>query len=116
MYVTISSVRFALCGVGGIVLLSGFVFLTCIDQDNARHSFGHSEGFKCPLVPLLPITCILINSYLLISRGGAAWLRVSVWLAVGVIIYVFYGRTHSSLKDAVLVKDAQVDNTTSLLA
>jgi len=46
-------------------------------------------------------------------------LRVSVWLALGVIIYVFYGRTHSSLKDAVYVKAAQVDDTnytpTSLL-
>ncbi|KEH25558.1 cationic amino acid transporter 2, vacuolar protein [Medicago truncatula] len=65
----LSSVRFTLCGVGGILLLSGFVFLTCIDQDDERHNFGSTGGFKCPLVPLLPITCILINSYLLISRG-----------------------------------------------
>ena len=44
MYVIISSVRFTLCGVGGIVVLSGFVFLTFIDQDDARHNFGHSGG------------------------------------------------------------------------
>ncbi|KEH25561.1 putative amino acid/polyamine transporter I, cationic amino acid transporter [Medicago truncatula] len=115
-----SSVRFTLCGVGGIVLLSGFVFLTCIDQDDERHNFGHSGGFTCPLVPLLPIICIVINSYLLISLGGATWLRVSVWLALGVIVYAFYGRTHSSLKDTIYVKTAQVDDTnytpTSLLA
>ncbi|CAK8533035.1 unnamed protein product [Lathyrus sativus] len=94
----LSSVRFTLCGVGGTFVLSGLVFLTCIDQDDARHMFGNSEGFTCPLVPLLPIISILINSYLLICLGGATWLRVSVWLALGVIIYVFYGRNHSSLK------------------
>jgi cationic amino acid transporter 1 len=44
IFVIISSVRFTLCGVGGIILLSGFVFLTCIDQDVARHNFGNSEG------------------------------------------------------------------------
>ncbi|XP_057738268.1 cationic amino acid transporter 2, vacuolar-like isoform X2 [Arachis stenosperma] len=62
-----SSIRFTLCGVGVTLLLFGLVFLTCIDQDDARHNFGNSTGFTCPLVPLLPITCILINSYLLIN-------------------------------------------------
>ncbi|KAL5079290.1 hypothetical protein RYX36_007711 [Vicia faba] len=94
----LSSVRFTLCGVGGTLVLSGLVFLTCIDQDDATHKFGNSGGFTCPLVPLLPIISILINSYLLISLGGGTWVRVSVWLALGVIIHVFYGRNHSSLK------------------
>ncbi|XP_004489656.1 cationic amino acid transporter 2, vacuolar-like [Cicer arietinum] len=116
-----SSIRFTLCGVGGALLLSGFVFLKCTDKDDARHNFGHSGGFTCPLVPLLPITSILINSYLLINLGGATWLRVSVWLAIGVIVYVFYGRTHSSLRDALNVKAThEVDDTsctpTSFLA
>ncbi|RZC11548.1 Cationic amino acid transporter 2, vacuolar isoform B [Glycine soja] len=104
----ISSVRFALCGVGGCLLLSGFVFLTCMDQDDARHNFGHSGGFTCPFVPLLPVACILINSYLLVNLGAATWARVSIWLAIGVIVYVFYGRTHSTLKDAVCVPATQV--------
>jgi cationic amino acid transporter 1 len=108
---TLSSLRFALCGVGGILLVSGFVILTCIDQDEARHDFGHSGGFVCPFVPLLPIACILINSYLLINLGVGTWLRVSVWLVIGLLIYVFYGRTHSSLKDAIYVPVSQVDQT-----
>ncbi|XP_039683984.1 cationic amino acid transporter 2, vacuolar isoform X2 [Medicago truncatula] len=105
----LSSVRFALCGVGGTLLVSGFVFLTCMDQDDARHDFGHSGGFVCPFVPLLPVACILINSYLLINLGAETWLRVSVWLATGLLIYGFYGRTHSSLKDAIYVPASQVD-------
>ncbi|TKY46315.1 Cationic amino acid transporter 2 [Spatholobus suberectus] len=107
----LSPVRFALCGVGGTLLLSGFVFLTCMDQDDARHNFGHSGGFTCPFVPLLPVACILINSYLLINLGASTWVRVSIWLAIGVIVYVLYGRTHSTLKDAVYVPAPQVDDT-----
>lgn len=44
MFVVISSIRFTLCGVGGALLLSGFVFLKCTDKDDARHNFGHSGG------------------------------------------------------------------------
>ncbi|KAJ9131858.1 hypothetical protein P3X46_034766 [Hevea brasiliensis] len=102
-------VRFTLCGVGGALLLFGLIVLTLIEQDDARHSFGHSGGFICPFVPLLPIFCILINIYLLINLGAATWARVSVWLLIGVFVYAFYGRTHSSLLDAVYVPAAHAD-------
>ncbi|GAV88379.1 AA_permease_2 domain-containing protein/AA_permease_C domain-containing protein [Cephalotus follicularis] len=101
--------RFTLCGVGGALLLFGLVVLTCIDQDDARHNFGHSGGFICPFVPLLPIVCILINTYLLVNLGTATWARVSVWLVIGVFVYVFYGRSHSSLLDAIYVPAAHAD-------
>ncbi|KAL2455026.1 Cationic amino acid transporter 2 [Abeliophyllum distichum] len=104
-----SFLRFTLCGIGGVLLLSGLVMLTWIDQDDLRHNFGHSGGFICPCVPLLPIACILINVYLLINLGGSTWTRVSIWLAVGVIVYLFYGRKHSSLRYAVYVPAAHVD-------
>lgn len=104
-----SPLRFTTCGVGGALLLSGLIVLTCIEQDDARHSFGHSGGFICPFVPLLPIVCILVNIYLLINLGAATWTRVSVWLVVGVLVYVFYGRKHSSLLDAVYVPATHAD-------
>ncbi|MBA0742265.1 hypothetical protein Gogos_015339 [Gossypium gossypioides] len=104
-----SLIRLTCCGVGGVLLLSGLIVLTCIDQDDARHNFGHTGGFICPFVPLLPIVCILINVYLLINLGAATWARVSVWLLIGVVVYVFYGRSHSSLLDAVYVPAAHAD-------
>uniref|UniRef100_A0A6M2EM11 Cationic amino acid transporter C-terminal domain-containing protein n=1 Tax=Populus davidiana TaxID=266767 RepID=A0A6M2EM11_9ROSI len=104
-----SPLRFTTCGVGGALLLCGLIVLTCIEQDDARHSFGHSGGFICPFVPLLPIVCILVNIYLLINLGAATWTRVSVWLVVGVLVYVFYGRKHSSLVDAVYVPATHAD-------
>nr|GME08741.1 cationic amino acid transporter 2, vacuolar-like [Ipomoea batatas] len=102
-------VRFTLSGIGGFLVLSGLVVLTTIDQDVARHNFGHSGGFVCPFVPLLPIASILINVYLLINLGAATWARVSIWLLIGVIVYVFYGRNHSTLQHAVYVPAAHVD-------
>ncbi|KAH7522778.1 hypothetical protein FEM48_Zijuj07G0174500 [Ziziphus jujuba var. spinosa] len=101
--------RFASCGVGGALVLCGLIVLTCVDQDDARHNFGHTGGFICPFVPLLPIACILINVYLLINLGVSTWVRVSVWFIIGVVVYIVYGRTHSSLLDAVYVPAAHAD-------
>ncbi|MBO8631313.1 hypothetical protein INO08_16555, partial [Staphylococcus aureus] len=75
-------VRFSVCIVGGLLLLCGLVVLSWIDQDDGRHNFGHTGGFICPFVPLLPISCVLINVYLLINLGSGTWIRVSVWLVI----------------------------------
>ncbi|OVA16428.1 Amino acid/polyamine transporter I [Macleaya cordata] len=101
--------RYTICGIGGILLLCGLIALSWIDQDDARHSFGHTGGFICPFVPLLPIACILINVYLMINLGAGTWIRVSVWMVIGVFVYLFYGRRHSLLLDAVYVSTARAD-------
>jgi cationic amino acid transporter 1 len=98
-----------ICVFGGLLLLTGLGVLCWIDQDDGRHSFGHSGGFICPFVPMLPVMCILINTYLLINLGGGTWMRVGVWLVMGVFVYIFYGRTHSSLTDVVYVPVAQAN-------
>ncbi|MCH86124.1 cationic amino acid transporter 4 vacuolar-like [Trifolium medium] len=101
--------RVTLFGVGVVILLCSIIVLACIKQDDTRHTFGHSGGFACPFVPFLPAACILINTYLLIDLGVATWLRVSVWLLIGLLIYLFYGRTHSSLLNAIYVPSARAD-------
>ncbi|KAG2630861.1 hypothetical protein PVAP13_3KG554600 [Panicum virgatum] len=102
-------VRCFVCAFGGLLLLTGLGMLCWIDQDDGRHSFGHSGGFICPFVPLLPVMCILINTYLLINLGGGTWMRVGVWLVMGVFVYIFYGRTHSSLTDVVYIPVADAN-------
>ncbi|XP_010909913.1 cationic amino acid transporter 2, vacuolar [Elaeis guineensis] len=102
-------VRYSACFVGGLLLLGGLVILSWIDQDDGRHSFGHAGGFICPFVPFLPICCILINAYLLINLGAGTWIRVSIWLVIGVFVYLLYGRTHSSLTGVVYVPVAHAD-------
>ncbi|KAD7479771.1 hypothetical protein E3N88_02907 [Mikania micrantha] len=101
--------RLTVCGIGGLLLLFGLGVLTYIEQDDTRHNFGHTGGFICPWVPLLPILSILINMYLLLNLGVDTWMRVSIWLLIGVLVYVIYGRTHSSLQHAVYVPASHVD-------
>ncbi|XP_062111820.1 cationic amino acid transporter 4, vacuolar-like isoform X2 [Humulus lupulus] len=98
-----SIIRVTFCGVGGALLLCSLTVLACIKQDNGRHSFGHTGGFACPFVPFVPATCIFINTYLLIDLGATTWIRVSVWLIIGALVYAFYGWKHSSLSDAVYI-------------
>ncbi|XP_027068357.1 cationic amino acid transporter 4, vacuolar isoform X2 [Coffea arabica] len=103
--------RFMLCGVG-VFLLSGSLFvLTFTDQADTRHTFGHSGGFICPFVPYLPVACILVNTYLLINLGAGTWIRVCLWLLLGVLMYVFYGRNHSLLKYVVPVPNVTAADT-----
>ncbi|XP_011079112.1 cationic amino acid transporter 3, mitochondrial-like [Sesamum indicum] len=103
------TLRYMLCGIGGILLLSGLILLTFVEQDDARHYFGHAGGFICPFVPLLPVASILINVYLLVNLSAATWARVSIWLGLALLAYVFYGRMHSPLQHAVYVPAAHVD-------
>jgi solute carrier family 7 (cationic amino acid transporter), member 1 len=41
--------------------------------------------------------------------SGGTWMRVGVWLVMGVFVYIFYGRTHSSLTDVVYVPVAEAN-------
>ncbi|HWH50974.1 MAG TPA: amino acid permease [Gemmatimonadaceae bacterium] len=51
--------------------------------------------FRTPLVPLVPILGIVICAYMMYSLPGDTWLRLIVWMAIGLIIYFFYSRSHS---------------------
>ncbi len=51
--------------------------------------------FQTPLVPFVPIMGILISAFLMASLPGATWLRLVVWLIIGLGIYFGYGRHHS---------------------
>ena len=53
--------------------------------------------FKCPLVPLIPIAGILSCLFLMIGLPLDTWIRLVVWLAIGLVIYFVYGRSHSTL-------------------
>jgi APA family basic amino acid/polyamine antiporter len=53
--------------------------------------------FRTPLVPLVPILGILANLFLMFGLGVENWLRLFVWLAIGLVIYFAYSRKHSLL-------------------
>ena len=51
--------------------------------------------FRTPLVPVVPILGIAVSMYLMLSLPGDTWLRLIVWLVIGLAIYFGYGRQHS---------------------
>ena len=54
--------------------------------------------FRAPFVPLFPILGIVVCASMIFGLGLANWLRLGVWLVVGLFIYAFYGRRHSKLR------------------
>jgi APA family basic amino acid/polyamine antiporter len=53
--------------------------------------------FRTPLFPLVPILGILFNVGMMISLGSHNWMRLIVWLGIGLLIYFFYSQHHSRL-------------------
>ncbi len=53
--------------------------------------------FKVPFMPLTPILGIVTCLVLMFSLPGENWLRLVVWLAIGLAIYFTYGIRHSEL-------------------
>jgi APA family basic amino acid/polyamine antiporter len=56
------------------------------------------RSFKVPFVPLFPIIGSGLAIFLMKYLEGTTWLRFAIWLAVGLLIYFLYGRSHSRLR------------------
>ena len=53
--------------------------------------------FSTPLVPFVPVAGVLSCVYLMVALPRDTWARLIVWMAIGLAIYVLYGRKHSRL-------------------
>jgi APA family basic amino acid/polyamine antiporter len=53
--------------------------------------------FRTPGVPFVPVLGILFCLYLMVNLPLDTWLRLIVWLLIGMAIYFLYGRKHSVL-------------------
>jgi APA family basic amino acid/polyamine antiporter len=56
--------------------------------------------FRTPWVPFVPIAGVLVCAAMIFGLGWTNWLRLFVWLAIGFIIYFFYSRKNSKLRDS----------------
>jgi APA family basic amino acid/polyamine antiporter len=55
------------------------------------------RAFRTPLVPVLPIVSVAASFWLMLNLPAETWLRFGIWMVIGVVVYFFYGRTHSRL-------------------
>jgi APA family basic amino acid/polyamine antiporter len=54
--------------------------------------------FRTPWVPLVPILGVLSCLGLMATLPMDTWIRLFVWMALGLLIYFFYSRHHSTLR------------------
>lgn len=74
---------FVIVGVGIIILRSSNPSL--------------NRPFKVPLSPFIPIATVLSAAYLMNSLPLDTWIRLIVWMSIGLVIYFAYSYTHSKI-------------------
>jgi APA family basic amino acid/polyamine antiporter len=55
------------------------------------------RGFRVPLVPLVPVLSLLATIWLSLNLTATTWRDFAIWMAVGLVLYLLYGRRHSAL-------------------
>jgi APA family basic amino acid/polyamine antiporter len=54
--------------------------------------------FKVPLVPFIPALSALVSLGLMAGLPGATWLRLVIWMSIGIVLYFAYGYSHSEVR------------------
>ncbi len=56
--------------------------------------------FRVPFVPWLPLAAFGFSFYLAFNLPVLTWIRLSIWILIGLAIYFAYGYRHSKLRSA----------------
>ena len=56
------------------------------------------RGFTVPALPVVAVLGIVVCGSMIYGLGWTNWLRLIVWLAIGLVFYFGYGRSHSRLE------------------
>lgn len=76
-----------------VLVCGGIIIMRRTHADTPR-------PFRTPLVPLVPLLGMCINLALMLGLGLTNWLRLIVWLTLGLVIYFAYSRHHSRVRKA----------------
>jgi APA family basic amino acid/polyamine antiporter len=77
--------------------LFAFVLVSAAVAILRRTRPGMERPFRVPFSPVLPVLSALACLYLMSNLSVTTWLRFLAWLAVGLVIYLVYGRRHARL-------------------
>lgn len=56
------------------------------------------RGFTVPALPVVAVLGIVVCGAMIYGLGWTNWLRLAVWLAIGLVFYFAYGKNHSRLQ------------------
>jgi basic amino acid/polyamine antiporter, APA family len=56
-----------------------------------------TRGFTVPALPVVATLGVIVCGAMIFGLGWTNWLRLGVWLAIGLVFYFSYGRSHSRL-------------------
>jgi APA family basic amino acid/polyamine antiporter len=59
------------------------------------------RAFKVPALPVISILGIVVCGSMIYGLGWTNWMRLFVWLAIGLFIYFGYSRKHSKVQAAI---------------
>ncbi len=59
-----------------------------------------ARPFKTPLVPLVPILGMIVSLGLMAGLKEVTWIRLVVWLIIGLVVYFTYSVKHSKVRTA----------------
>ncbi|MDP4089697.1 MAG: amino acid permease [Bacillota bacterium] len=79
--------------------LAAFVIVSAAVIVLRRRRPDLNRPFKCPWVPLLPALSIIACTYLIIVLPAITHWRFVIWLAIGIVVYYFYGNRNSVMND-----------------
>ncbi|MBX3287784.1 MAG: amino acid permease [Acidobacteria bacterium] len=73
-----------------VIVGTGIIVLRASNPDLNR-------PFKVPLSPIIPMLTVWIAAFLMNNLPLDTWLRLIVWMSLGLVIYFAYSYTHSNL-------------------
>ena len=56
------------------------------------------RAFRAPAVPFVSTAGVIVCGSMIYGLGWTNWLRLIVWLAIGLVLYFSYGRKHSKVQ------------------
>ncbi|XP_059977034.1 cationic amino acid transporter 4 isoform X2 [Lagenorhynchus albirostris] len=78
-----------------LLLLCSIMFLLSLLVLGAHQQQRQQDTFQIPMVPLIPALSILLNICLMLKLSYLTWVRFSIWLLIGLLVYFGYGIWHS---------------------
>jgi len=74
-----------------VIVCAGVLVLRVTDPEIPR-------PFRTPGYPIVPLAGIVACGYLMYGLPPDTWARLLIWMAIGLVIYVLYGRRHSTVQ------------------